>query len=141
VAFDLIPLDNTLNDAGAGLIGELETPMDENRFLELVKQRFCLPVIRHSQRRHSPVRTVALCSGSGAFLLPEAIRANADAYLTGDLKYHDFTSVNNNLLLADIGHYESEIWVKDWLNASLIEKFPNFAFLISETDTNPVHYY
>jgi putative NIF3 family GTP cyclohydrolase 1 type 2 len=82
-----------------------------------------------------------LCTGSGSFLIPEAIRSGVDAFLTADLKYHDFFGMENGLLLADIGHYESEQPVKDWLYAVLIEKFPTFAFLISEVNTNPVHYF
>jgi hypothetical protein len=140
VAYDLYPLDNKLPHAGAGLIGELDEPCDEVRFLERVKQQLNIPVIRHSPFLSKPVRSVALCTGSGSFLIQEAISSKADVYLTADLKYHDFFGLENRLLLADIGHYESEQWVKEWLHAALIEKFPNFAFLISEVNTNPVHY-
>ncbi len=141
VAYDIYPLDNKLIHAGAGLIGELEEPLDENKFLELVRKNLDIPVIRHSQLLKRPVKSVALCTGSGSFLIREAISAKADVYLTADLKYHDFFGMENKLLLADIGHYESEQGVKEWLHAALIEKFPNFAFLISEVNTNPVHYF
>jgi dinuclear metal center YbgI/SA1388 family protein len=141
VAYDLYSLRNKMTDAGAGLIGELVEPCDEVLFLERIKKCLGIPVIRHSPFRSKPVRTVALCTGSGSFLTSEAIDAKADAYLTADLKYHDFFNMENRLLLADIGHYESEQWVKEWLYAALIEKFPNFAFLISEVNTNPVHYF
>ena len=141
VAYDLYPLQNTLSQAGAGIIGELEAPCDEGYFLEMVKKNLEIPVIRHSALLDKPVKTVALCTGSGSFLIQEAIRAKADVYLTADLKYHDFFGMENKLLLADIGHYESEQGVKDWLYAALIEKFPNFAFLISDVNTNPVHYF
>ena len=141
VAFDLYPLQNKLPQAGAGLIGEFDEPCDEILFLQRLKNILNIPVIRHSALLSKPVKTVALCTGSGSFLLRDAIGAEADAYLTADLKYHDFFGAGNKLLLADIGHYESEEGVKEWLYAALIEKFPNFAFLISEVNTNPVHYF
>jgi putative NIF3 family GTP cyclohydrolase 1 type 2 len=86
------------------------------------------------------ISEVGLCTGSGSFLIHEAIKSGLDAFITADLKYHDFFIPNNDILLADIGHYESEQWVKEWLYGVLNEKFPNFAFLISEVDTNPIHY-
>ncbi|MDP1622107.1 MAG: Nif3-like dinuclear metal center hexameric protein [Bacteroidales bacterium] len=140
VAYDIYALHNKLPRAGAGLIGELDVPCGETEFLELVKQKLDIPVIRHSPLILSPVRLVALCTGSGSFLIQEAIRSQADVFLTADLKYHDFFGLDNRMLLADIGHYESEQGVKEWLHDALIEKFPNFAFLISEVNTNPVHY-
>jgi dinuclear metal center YbgI/SA1388 family protein len=141
VAYDLYPLRNSMSQAGAGLIGELAEPSDETQFLTQVRNNLNLPVIRHSPFLSKTIKTVALCTGSGGFLIQEAIRANADVYLTADLKYHDFFEAENKLLLADIGHYESEQGVKEWLFAELIEKFPTFAFLISEVNTNPVHYF
>jgi putative NIF3 family GTP cyclohydrolase 1 type 2 len=106
-----------------------------------VKKNLNIPVIKHSPLLSKSIRTVALCTGSGSFLIREAMQAKADVYLTADLKYHDFFGVEEKMLLADIGHYESEQAVKEWLHAVLIEKFPNFAFLISEVNTNPVHYF
>ena len=97
-------------------------------------------MIRHSQLPAKPVLRVAVCSGSGGFLLPGAIKAGADVFLTADVKYHDFFEAGNNILLADIGHYESEQGVKEWLYAALIEKFPTFAVLSSGLNTNPVYY-
>ncbi len=141
VAYDLYPLHNRMSQVGAGLIGEFDEPCDEKDFLGLVRNNFGIPVVRHSPFLGKQIKSVALCTGSGSFLIREAIKANADAYLTADLKYHDFFGLENRLLLADIGHYESEIGVKEWLYAALIEKFPNFAFLISEVNTNPVHYF
>jgi putative NIF3 family GTP cyclohydrolase 1 type 2 len=81
-----------------------------------------------------------LCSGSGSFLIPDSIRAGAEVFLTADIKYHDFFDANLRILLADIGHYESEQWIKDLLRKRLIEKFPNFAVLSSGLNTNPVKY-
>jgi len=141
VAYDLYPLKNANPLAGSGLTGTFDQPLDRKAFLELLKTVFSLPVIRHSKTDLAEIKTVALCTGSGAFLIPDAVKAGADAYLTSDLKYHDFPGEGGKLLLADIGHYESEQWVKEWLHAVLTEKFPTFAFLISETDTNPVRYY
>ena len=141
VAFDIYPLKNVFTQSGAGLIGELEQPMDQPQFLELVKKSLEIPVIRHSDFISTKIKTVALCTGSGGFLIPAAVISKADVYLTADLKYHDFFGMGKKILLADIGHYESEQWVKEWLYDALIEKFPTFAFLISEVNTNPVHYF
>jgi len=141
VAYDIYPLLNDAAKTGAGLIGLLKTPVPEQEFLQWLKIKLDLKVIRHSPLRGRLIKTVAICSGSGSFLIAEAIGAKADIYLTADLKYHDFFDLENRILLADIGHYESECGVKDWLYATLIEKFPNFAFLISEINTNPVHYF
>lgn len=141
VAYDLYGLNNRMYQAGAGLIGEFDEPLNEIQFLEMIRSNLGLPVIRHSPFRSRPVKTVALCTGSGSFLIRESVNAGADAFLTADLKYHDFFGLENDLLLADIGHYESEQGAKEWLHAVLIEKFPTFAFLISEVNTNPVHYF
>ena len=141
VAYDLYPIQNKMTQAGSGLIGEFEDPCEETELLTRIKKNLSIPLIRHSPFRSKPVKTVAICTGSGSFLIREAINSKADAYLTADLKYHDFFGMENRLLLADIGHYESENGVKEWLYAALIEKFPTFAFLISEVNTNPVHYF
>jgi dinuclear metal center YbgI/SA1388 family protein len=141
VAYDIYPLSNTSGFAGSGLVGELDSPMEEVKFLEKVKKKLGIPCLRHSELRDKKISRVAVCTGSGAFLIPEAIKSGADAFLTADLKYHEFFDADAQLLLADIGHYESERFVKDLIYDILIEKFPNFAFLISKIDTNPVHYY
>lgn len=141
VAYDLYPLANAYAKAGAGLIGELDQPMKESGFMDLVKEVLQIPFLRHSKLRELPVQKVALCTGSGGFLIPDACKAGAHIFLTGDLKYHDFFLSTNHLVLADIGHYESEKGVKEWLFATLNEKFPTFAFLVSEINTNPVYYY
>ena len=141
VAYDIYPLNNNNNSVGAGLVGDLAKEVPVVDFLQMVKKKLDVERIRHTQFKKSKIRRVAICSGSGAFLIPEARRSAADIFLTADLKYHDFFLADDNLVLADIGHYESEHWVKEWLYAALIEKFPNFAFLISEINTNPVIYY
>jgi len=141
VAYDIYPLNNKLSSFGAGLIGELTRETDSSDFLDLVKTTLEVSSIRHTRLYGGKIKKVAICSGSGAFLIPEARRSGADIFLTADLKYHDFFLADHKLILADIGHYESEHWVKEWLYAALIEKFPTFAFLISEINTNPVKYY
>ncbi len=141
VAYDIYPLANSFPGAGSGLFGRLDHEFTENQFLEHLRKTFQLPLIRHTALMQKQVSTIALCTGSGSFLINEALRAGADIYITADLKYHDFFVPPGRILLADIGHYESEHWVKEWLYAALIEKFPNFAFLISEVNTNPVQYF
>jgi dinuclear metal center YbgI/SA1388 family protein len=141
VAYDLFPLSNSVPRVGSGLVGQLPVAMQENDFFCLLRDTFNLPVIKHSPFRSKPVLKVALCTGSGSFLIGEALQNDADVFITSDLKYHDFFVPFDRLVLADIGHYESEHWVKEWLYAVLIEKFPNFAFLISGINTNPVKYF
>jgi len=140
VAYDIYPLGNMHPSVGSGIIGDLVTEADEEAFLKKIMDITGIPVIRHSSFLGKPLKRVALCGGAGAFLVAAAIRSGAGAFLTSDLKYHDFFDVNGALLLADIGHYESEQWMKGWLHGILIEKFPNFATFISEINTNPVKY-
>jgi dinuclear metal center YbgI/SA1388 family protein len=141
VAYDIFPLSNPAGFAGSGMIGELEPAMTESQFLERVKQVMGLPSLRHSGLSGKMISRVAVCTGSGAFLIKEAKASGAGAFLTSDLKYHDFFEGNASLILADIGHYESERFAKELIYGILIENFPNFAFLISKINTNPVHYY
>lgn len=141
IAYDIVPLENDDPESGAGLIGTLAEPLAADNFLARVKETLNIPFIRHTRNPDSRIRKVALCTGSGSFLIPDAMLQGADAFLTADIKYHDFFIASGKLLLADIGHYESEQMVKEWFHDVLIEKFPNFASLISEVNTNPVHYY
>ena len=140
VAYDLYPLLNASSAVGSGLVGELEIPVPEADFLLQVKSLLGLPVIRHSEFNSKPVSKIGICTGSGSFLIRNAMLAGVDIFLTADLKYHDFFDLSGKLVVADIGHYESEQGVKEWLHDVLIEKFPTFAFLISELNTNPIHY-
>jgi hypothetical protein len=140
VAYDIYPLSNSYPDCGAGMYGELGKAMNATDFLELVKHKLKIKLIRHTQLPSKQIVRVAVCSGSGSFLLPDALKARADVLLTADVKYHDFFDANGNILLADIGHYESEQWIKDLLTERLIEKFPTFAVLSSGLNTNPVNY-
>jgi len=140
VAYDIYPLSNTAGFVGSGMVGDLDPVLTEIQFLEKVKNLVGIPVLRHTKLGKQIAR-VAVCTGSGAFLIPEAINSGADAFLTADIKYHEFLDTNQRLILADIGHYESERFAKDLIYGILIKKFPNFAFLISKINSNPVHYY
>jgi dinuclear metal center YbgI/SA1388 family protein len=141
VAYDLYPLKNRYEKSGAGLIGDLKHEKDLFDFFESIKKVTGIPVIRHTGTAGKKIRRVALCSGSGSFLIREAVNRQSDLFLTADLKYHDFFMSQGNLVLADIGHYESEQFVKEWIYSVLIEKFSTFAILISEINANPVKYY
>jgi dinuclear metal center YbgI/SA1388 family protein len=141
VAYDIYPLKNIYEKAGAGLVGNLEEEKDLFEVFENIKRITGIPVIRHSALTGKKIKRIAVCSGSGSFLIQDAISEKADLFLTADLKYHDFFKSRNKIIIADIGHYESEQFVKEWIYSVLIEKFPTFAFLISETNTNPVNYY
>ncbi len=140
VAYDIYNLDNTFNDAGSGVIASFREPVDPLNLLQSVRDVMQIPVLRHTEIPEKKIRTIAICTGSGSFLIADAVGAGAQVMLTADIKYHEFFDFAEKILLVDIGHYESEQHVKEWLHAALIEKFPNFAVLISETNTNPVHY-
>lgn len=140
VAYDIYPVNNKFSQSGSGLIGYLESDENEKDFLDRIKTIFQLPVLRHSGLLAKPIRSVAVCSGSGIFLMPEAKRERANVFLTGDIRYHDFQQGDNKLLIADIGHFESEQFIKELIHSKLNEKFPNFGVLISESEKNPVKY-
>ncbi|MFV0565578.1 MAG: Nif3-like dinuclear metal center hexameric protein [Flavobacteriaceae bacterium] len=141
VAYEIIPLENQNQNIGMGMIGELETPLSESDFLNFVKQNMKTPCIRHSAFLNKPIKKVAVLGGSGSFAIQAAKHAGADALLTADLKYHDFFSAENQILLADIGHYESEQYTKNALVAHLTKKITNFAIILSKINTNPVKYF
>jgi dinuclear metal center YbgI/SA1388 family protein len=141
VAYDIIALDNQNQQVGSGLVGDLPNSLDENEFLTLLKEKFNLFVIRHTTLLGKPVRRIALCGGAGSFLIGAAEAAEADFYLTGDVKYHEFFDANNRLVFADIGHYESEQFTIDLLFDVLTQKFPTFAIQKTGVKTNPVHYF
>ncbi len=141
VAWDLIPLDNDYHGAGAGAIGALPVPLAGAALLETLKQITGLPVIRFSGNPARTVRTVAVCGGAGSALINAAAHAGADAFITGDIKYHTFTEAPAGMLVADIGHYESEKFSLEILFILIQKKFPNFALRFSGTATNPINYY
>lgn len=140
-AYDIIELDNQNQQVGSGLVGELPEPLDETAFLGLLKLKFNLSVIRHTPLPGKPVKKVALCGGAGSFLIGRAAAAGADFYITGDIKYHEFFDANNHLVVADIGHFESEQFTIGLLFDILSQKFPTFAVLKTGVKTNPVHYF
>jgi putative NIF3 family GTP cyclohydrolase 1 type 2 len=128
-------------EVGAGLIGELAEPMEEGEFLAFLKKKMRAGCVRHTRLLGRPVRSVAVCGGAGAFLLPTAIARRADAYVTADFKYHEFFDADGHLVVADIGHYESEQFTIELLQEIISEKFSTFAPLKTSVDTNPVHYF
>jgi dinuclear metal center YbgI/SA1388 family protein len=140
VAFYLSSLQNENQDVGAGMIGELEEGLEPIEFLRRLKSSMATACIRHTAPGQNRINKVALCGGSGAFLLPQAIRAGADAFVSADFKYHEFFDADGKILIADIGHYESEQFTKDLLMEVLKEKFPTFAINFSEYVTNPISY-
>lgn len=141
VAYDIIPLDNHLRDCGNGLAGELETAVTEEAFLRMLSVEFGVPAVRHTVFTGRKVKKVALCGGAGSFLVQAAKSAGADVYVTSDLKYHEFFDADRQLLLADIGHYESEQFTTELIHDLLTRKFPNFALLKTGRNTNPVRYF
>lgn len=141
VAYDMVALDNQNLQVGSGLVGELPHPLSETALLELLKEKFNLAVIRHTPLLDKPVTKIALCGGAGSFLIGAAATSGAGFYITGDIKYHEFFDANNRLVVADIGHFESEQYTIDLLFDILSQKFPTFAVLKTGVKTNPVHYF
>jgi putative NIF3 family GTP cyclohydrolase 1 type 2 len=141
VAYYIYNLDNVYSETGIGIIGELREKMTETQFLQKIQQIFGIPVIKHSALSNKIIQKVALCGGAGSFLTKAAIGAGADVYLTSDLKYHEYFDADSRLLLADIGHYESEQYTIELVFDHLREKFPNFAVLKTGINTNPVCYF
>ena len=140
VAYDVVALSNTHLKTGAGVVGELAEHIEEISFLNHLKSIFGLRVIRHTKLKGKPVKRVALCGGAGSFLIPSALGSGADIYITADMKYHEFFDANGQILIADIGHYESEKFTIDLLQEILELKFPTFAILKTTVMTNPVYY-
>ena len=140
VAYDVVSLDNELDNVGSGMIGRLRNPIDELTFLKKVKKQLKAGVLKHTALLGKPIGTVAVCGGAGRFLLSDAIASKADIYITSDVKYHEFFDTEGQIVLADVGHYESEQFTPSLLYRQLSEKFPTFAFLLSKVDTNPVNY-
>ena len=141
VAYYIQALENVQESVGSGLIGELSHPVSESELLLILKSAFKLTVIKHTSFLNKPVNKIAVCGGAGIFLLPTAIAASADVYITGDVKYHEFFDADNRIFLADIGHYESEQFTIELLTEFLQKKFTNFAVQKTEITTNPVNYF
>ena len=141
VAYEIIGLDNQYQQVGSGLIGDLEIEMDEKDLLEKIKSAFDLQSIRYTTLLGKKIKKVAVCGGAGSFLIKNAIGAGADFYITADVKYHDFFDADGRLVIADIGHYESEQFTQDLLCEVLQQKFPTFAIQKTGVQTNPVQYW
>lgn len=142
VAHDIVALENAHPTAGSGGIGAYDVPLSWEAFVARLKSAFGAPMVRHTAPPEGPVQTVALCGGTGSFLLPDAIRAGADVFLSSDFKYHEFFGTEGRITIADIGHAEAEGGISQWLVdqlAVLKDGFPNFAVLLSEVRTNPIH--
>lgn len=141
VAYDIYGLENQHSQTGSGLLGELQQEVTATEFLQKLQELFKTPVIKHTAVTGKAIKKVALCGGAGSFLTWAAIAAGADIYITSDIKYHEFFDAGGKLLLADVGHYESEQFTIDLLFDLLQEKFPNFTVLKTGINTNPVQYF
>lgn len=141
VAFDIYTLDNQYNNIGSGMIGDLKQPLDHQGFLNHVKTTMNTECIRYTIPDQEVISKVAVCGGSGSFLLDDAMRFGADAFVTADFKYHQFFDGERKILIADIGHFESEQFTKDLIYKILNKKFPKFALRLSEFKTNPINYF
>lgn len=140
VAYEIYNLQNSHQNIGLGMIGELDEEMSELSFLQMVKTKMQVEAIRHSSFLNKKIKKVAVLGGSGSEAISKAIQAGADAFLTADLKYHQFYEAENQILLADVGHFESERYTKNYIVDYLTKKMPNFAIILSEENTNPVKY-
>ena len=141
VAYDIYPLDNTYHKIGAGMVGETSVPVNTIDFLKRMKKVFHANTVRHSKIVKDEIKKVAVCGGSGNFLIHEAIRSGADLFMTGEMKYHQFFEAGDKIILADIGHFESEQFTKEIFYDLLIKNFPKFAVHLSEVNTNPIKYF
>jgi dinuclear metal center YbgI/SA1388 family protein len=140
VAYQIITTENIHQNIGMGMIGDLPNEMSERAFLLYLKETMKTECVRHSAFINKKIKKVAVLGGSGSFAISDAKRAKADAYISADFKYHDFFKAENSILLADIGHYESEQFTKNLLVDYLTKKFTNFAIILSEKSTNPIYY-
>lgn len=136
----LKPIDDQLN-TGAGVIGKLDSPVSKEEFLQQLKARFNTKLVRHTTFARDSIEKVALVGGSGAFLIRKALENQADAFVSADIKYHDFFEADGKMMICDIGHYESEQFTIDLLSSLISDKFSNFATHYTKINTNPVQYY
>ncbi len=140
VAYDIYPLANEWSEVGSGMIGVLETPESEMVFLERLKTIFNVGCVKYTALLNKPITKVAVCGGSGSFLLNKAKALGADVFVSGDFKYHQYFDAENQILIADIGHFESEQFTKELFFEILTKKIPNFAVYLSDVNTNPIKY-
>ena len=139
-AFDLYPIKNTWDQVGSGVVGELEEPETELEFLKRIKKLFEVGCVKHSRLTGRLIQKVALCGGSGAFLAPQAVASGADIFVTGEIKYHDYFSFEDRILMTEIGHYESEQYTKEIFYSIIREMFPALEVQSTRVNTNPIKY-
>lgn len=140
VAHDILRLENEDQTIGSGMVGDLPEEMEEAAFLAALKDRMGLKVIRHTPFCGEKVKRVALCGGSGSFLVEDAVRSGARVFISADFKYHQFFDADGRLVIADIGHYESERFTSELIADELRRKFPTFALRFTTVNTNPINY-
>ena len=140
IAYDVVALENRNERVGSGMVGELEKPIDSLVFLQQIKTTFNAGVVRFTNPNKKEVQRVAVCGGSGSFLLNVAKKAKADAFITADFKYHEFFDAENQIIIADVGHFESEQYTSHWLVAEMRKKFTTFAVRLTSVNTNPINY-
>ena len=140
-AYDVYALQNTDTSVGLGVVGVLPSTMNERDFLHQLKEIFHAPTIRHTNLKGKEILKVALCGGSGSSLLAKAVRCKADVFVTADFKYHQFADAEQDILVADIGHFESEQFTKEIFHEVLMKNFPTFAVHFSNIKTNPINYF
>jgi len=141
VAYDIYTLQNKHAQVGSGMVGWLDSGMEEKDFLNHVKKTFQVPFLKHTKLLKKQVKKVAICGGSGRFLLNNAINIGADAYITADFKYHEYFDAENKLLLIDTKHYESEQFTPEIFYEIIQKKFTTFAIHLSKINTNPINYF
>lgn len=139
-ALDIYTLDNSHPQIGSGIMGELETERDEKEFLQSLKDTFKADCVRHTAFTGKKIKKVALCGGSGSFLLKDALKQGADVFITADFKYHQFFEAEGRTVIADIGHYETEQYTPELFYDIISEKMPTFAACLSKHNTNPINY-
>ncbi len=140
VAYFLQTLSNAHQEIGSGMIGELPDAQDALAVLQHIKSQLGVPVIRHTQLLEKKIKKIAICGGSGSFLLPNALAAGADMFVTADYKYHEFFDADKQVVIADVGHFESEQFTQMLLFETITKIFPNFALHLTEQVTNPIKY-
>lgn len=141
IAHELVALENEVKSIGSGLICQFREPMSQSEFLAHLKKSMELETFKYTRSENKTIHRVAICGGSGAFLISKAKQEKCDAYITSDVKYHEYFDAENDLLLCDIGHFESEKYTVSIFAEILSKKFPNFATIFAHTNTNPVQYY
>lgn len=140
VAYDIINIENTNPYIGFGMIGELNEEVNTKEFIHSLKDIFNCKSIKHTNIYKEKIKKIAVCGGSGSSLINRAMSQNADIYITGDIKYHDYFNTENKLTIVDIGHYESEQYTKDIFYEIVTKKLPKFAVRFSDINTNPINY-